>query len=394
VTDNSKRRPILAIACLSMVSFGIVLASLGASLPHVISRFGIDKRDAGALLSLLSFSVLAGSLVFGPIVDRRGYKAMLVSSFAAIFIGLETIAFAPSLGWLRAGVMLIGFSGGLVNGAANAVTADVSAEQRGSALTFVGGFFGIGAAGVPFVLATFSGELAYATLLSAVGAFAIVPLAFSAFTNFPPPKHPQGFPVVHVRDLLRDPVILLMGVMLFLQSGMETTVGGWTPTYFAEELSVAAARAPIYLALFWLGLMLTRWTLGALGARLKTTSNVRILLVSIAVALASALVLVSTRSVSAAATAVFVLGCGFAPVFPMIFAFVGDRYAHISGTALSVVMTMALVGGMLMPYAAGVVGAARGLRVAFLLVPIALVILALQLASLSRRIAAAPVAPL
>jgi hypothetical protein len=68
--------------------------------------------------------------------------------------------------------------------------------------------------------------------------------------------------------------------------------------------------------------------------------------------------------------------------------------AHISGTALSVVMTMALAGGMLMPYAAGVLGAAHGLRTAFLLVPIALVVLALQLASLSRRIAATPVAAL
>src|SRR5256885_11397835 len=60
--------------------------------------------------------------------------------------------------------------------------------------------------------------------------------------------------------------------------------------------------------------------------------------------------LVSSRNVGVVAAAIFVLGCGFAAVFPVMFGFVGDRYADLSGTALSIVMVMALVGGTLMPY--------------------------------------------
>ena len=70
----------------------------------------------------------------------------------------------------------------------------------------------------------------------------------------------------------------------------------------------------------------------------------------------------------------------------MVFGFVGDRYAELSGTALSIVIAIALVGGMLMPYAAGVVGGGYGLRVSFVLVPVSLVVLATLLGVLARQI--------
>jgi len=377
------RKSIVVIACLGMASFGIVMAAPGASLPAVIERYGIDKLQAGGLLSLLSFSVLAGSVVFGPIADRYGYRGMFLFAFGTIVLGLEASAFAPTFAWLRVAVALTGFSGGLLNGGTNALVADVSGERRAATLTFVGGFFGIGAAGLPFVLATLSDEFSHTSILAVVPLIVLLPLVLTAFAPFPPPKQPHGFPIRDARRLLRDPFLLLIGLMLFLESGMETTVGGWVSTLFAEELRVATDRAPIYLGLFWLGMMLTRITLGLM---LKNQSGVRVLFVSISVALVGALVLVSSRDVGVVAAAIFVLGCGFAAVFPVMFGFVGDRYADLSGTALSIVMVMALVGGTLMPYAAGALGSLYGLHSSFLIVPTSLVLLAVLLGGLSRRL--------
>lgn len=365
-----------------MTTFGIVLTSLGASLHTLIARFGIDKTQAGALLSLLSFWILAGSIVFGPIVDRRGYRGVLLFSFAAIGAGLEIIAFAPSLFWLRTGIAVVGFSGGLVNGAANAHVADVSGDERGSTLNFVGAFFGVGAVGTPFMLSSLSGTLPASTILSAIAAFVIVPLALTGITRFPAAKQPQGLPIADARRLLRDPVLLLMGLILFLESGMESAVGGFTTIFFAEELDVAGSRAPMYLALFWLGLLLTRLTLG-LATRVK--ADTRLLFASMAVGLVSSLVLVSTGNVVVAAAAVFFLGAGFAPMFPVMYGFVGDRYAQLSGTALGIVIAMALAGGMLMPWLTGVLGDVHGLRAALGLVPVSLVVLAILLGVLARR---------
>ena len=147
---------------------------------------------------------------------------------------------------------------------------------------------------------------------------------------------------------------------------METTVGGWTTTFFVEALAVDLDAAPVYLAAFWLGLMAGRFAIGVLMQR---ASGAAILVAGVATALVSALWLVSARGVAAAALAVLMLGAGLAPAFPVLLGLTGDRYAHLSGTALSMAFGMALTGGMLMPYATGVLAGAYGLRPSFAIVP-------------------------
>jgi fucose permease len=161
--------------------------------------------------------------------------------------------------------------------------------------------------------------------------------------------------------------------MLFLESGMEITVGGWTATLFKEELQIPDQQALIYLSLYWFGMMLARLALGALLKRLPPT---RILLGSLATAFVGAVLLIVSESVPPAALGVFLLGCGFAATFPVVLGFVGDRYAQLSGTAFSIVMVMALTGGMILPYLTGVLGATYGLRGSFAIVPVALAVLA------------------
>ncbi|MDQ3949160.1 MAG: MFS transporter [Gemmatimonadota bacterium] len=365
------RRSVLAAAYLGMLTFGIVLTTLGAVLPSVIERFGIDKAAAGTLFLLMSFGILAGSLVFGPLVDRYGYKWLLVASAALVFLGLEGIAFAPSMGALRTAVLLIGFGGGVINGGVNALVADISAEgERGAAISLLGVFFGVGAVGVPFALGMLLDVSSYTAIIAGVGVVVLGALAFVAATRFPTPKQAQGFPIAEGARLLRDPALLLFGFMLFLESGVELTVGGWTATFFSDELGVTGERALVFLSLYWLGMMLARLALVAL---LRQTSPVRALLACIGVGLVGSFLMLGSRGLAPAAAGVFLLGVGFAATFPVVLGFVGDRYAHLSGTAFSIAFVMALTGGMLLPYVTGVLGARYGLRTSFLVVPMALV---------------------
>jgi fucose permease len=286
--------------------------------------------------------------------------------------------------------VVIGFSGALVNGAANALIVDVSTGRRIAALALMSSFFGVGAAGVPMVLALLAGAISHGAILAAIGLFVAVPLVLTARTTFPPEKHSDGLPLAAARSLLRDPVLLVLGLVLFLESGMESTVGGWTTTLFVEELGVSVERAPMYVGFFWLGLLFTRL---AMGLTLSDAGGIRALLVGVAAALAGALWIIATRSVVAASVAVFLLGGGFAPVFPVILGTIGERYSRLSGTALSIAFGMALVGGMMMPYAAGILADARGLRVAFVIVPAALIALVLLLSTVVRRLSPAESQP-
>ena len=99
-TDYSKNF-VFAAACLGMLLFGIVFLSLGSVNNMLAERFHLDDNGIGTLTALLPFGILAGSLIFGPIVDRFGYKWMLIVCALLVMAGLEGMAFAGSKGLIH-----------------------------------------------------------------------------------------------------------------------------------------------------------------------------------------------------------------------------------------------------------------------------------------------------
>jgi fucose permease len=308
------------------------------------------------------------------VVDRRGYKGMLAAAVVLIALGLEGIAFAPSIALLAASAIIIGFGGGLINGGTTALVADISAEGRAAGLAYLGVFFGIGAFSVPLVLGLLRERFGDAGIVAVIGALVALVLAYYAAVRFPEPKQPQGFPLRQAAVMLRDPVLVLLGVMLFFESGMEITVGGWTATYVNQELGLSPERALYLLSLYWLGMTGARLVSGWL---LKRVSTVAVLLSSLGVAFAGALILIGARTTASAGAGTLLTGAGFAAVFPVILGYVGDRYERLSGTAFGVVLVMALMGGTALPYVTGVLGDAFGLRLSLAIVPAGLVCVAL-----------------
>jgi fucose permease len=353
-----------------MLLVGIVMTTLGAVLPSIIERLGLDRTAAGSLLALMSLGILGGSLVFGPVVDRRGYQGMLIASVVLVAIGLEGIAFAPSVFLMSVAVVLIGFGGGLVNGACNALVADISPGGRAAGLSTLGVFFGIGALGVPLTLGLLRARFGDTGIIAAIGGLvALVPF-YIAMLRFPEPKQPQGFPLRQAVGLLRDPALLLLGLILFLESGMEMTMGGWTATYADQELRLSPEWALTLLSLYWLGMTLARV---ALRWILKRMAPATVLFLSLGVAFVGAVILIWARSTGAAGAGTFLIGAGFAAVFPVILGFVGDRHERISGTAFGVAFVMALSGGTALPWVTGVLGDIVGLRPSLVIVPASLI---------------------
>ncbi|MFO7573902.1 MAG: MFS transporter, partial [Bacteroidales bacterium] len=107
-----RRRTVLWASFLAMLVFGIVMAVLGSVLPSVIQKFELSLVNAGSLFLLMSIGMLVGSMVFGPLVDRYGYKGLLVVCTFLIFLAIEGISLAPSMLFLRVSLLLAGLAGG------------------------------------------------------------------------------------------------------------------------------------------------------------------------------------------------------------------------------------------------------------------------------------------
>ena len=89
--------------------------------------------------------------------------------------------------------------------------------------------------------------------------------------------------------------------------------------------------------------------------------------------MAGAFILLNTNNPVMATFSIFLLGAGFAAVFPLLLGYIGDLYPGMTGTAFRMAFTIALIGGMLLPYIAGVVGDLFGLRSSFMLIPASII---------------------
>lgn len=349
-----KRNQVFAAACIALFLFGMTLITLGSIMPSLTINFEKHGLNKSLLVSILPIGILVGSLIFGPIVDRYGYKLLLIISVLISAISLEGLAFTNSVSLLYVGIFFIGFGGGIINGGTSALVADISSENKGANLSVLGVFFGIGALGMPLLLGILSKHFHYTTILAAVGAFMFLPIIYFLFILFPIPKLAQGFPLKEGMQLLKQPALLLTGFFLFFQSGVESLINNWTTTFLQYKLKITNEAALYALSFSVVGLTAGRLLLGAL---LKRVSSFIVMIVSLLLVMAGSILLAKTQSYPFAFAALIVIGLGLAAGFPVILGYVGQLYAHLSGTAFSIALVIALTGNTLINYFLGFIAA-------------------------------------
>ncbi len=342
---------IFASAYMGMLLFGVSLITLGSVAPGLREKFSLDAISFGTLFSILPFGILTGTLLFGPFADRYGYKLIFILAGLSMFAGFQGIAYASSASLLYVCVFLFGLGGGVINGSSNAVVSDVS-QNKGANLSLLGVFFAVGALGMPFILGILEEKYSFSQIVSSVGYVALLGTLLFLLTRFPGAKQAQGIPTAKLKSLLSDSFLLLIGFFLFCQSSFEAVINNWTTTYLLNKISVTMSEALYALSLYVAGMAVMRIVLGKV---LRKASSKRVLLFSIALLAAGGLMLQFSTEFVYAAAGLVIIGAGLAAGFPVTLSFVGERYASVSGTAFSIVISIALVGSMITNYTMGLI---------------------------------------
>src|SRR5690606_7326048 len=181
------RNKVFSAACIGLFLFGMTLITLGSILPSLTTKFESEGLNAGILVAVLPIGIMLGSLVFGPIVDRYGYKMLLIISVLISAISLEGLAFTNTLTLLYICIFLIGLGGGIINGGTSALVADISSDHKGASLSLMCVCFGIGALCMPLLLGCLSGYFKFTTILAAVGMFIVLPVIYFFHLKFTDP---------------------------------------------------------------------------------------------------------------------------------------------------------------------------------------------------------------
>lgn len=353
------KRVIFWSSCAGMLLFGIVLITLGSVIPDLRAKTGMDEVSSGALFSVMQFGILAGSMIFGPVVDKYSYKALLSLSCAAMFAGFLGIALAHSGGILKLYGFLIGLGGGTVNGATNALVSDISEKDKGAKLSLLGVAFGAGALGMPLVLGILRDVFSFEIILVSVALLTAATGILFLLISFPPPKQPYGFPVARSLNLLKDGFLIMITFFLVVQSSLEGIMNNWTTTYLMDHMQVQHGTALYALSAFVAGMAVIRILIGTL---LKSMHPRGLLIISFMIIFTGLILMRWVHSQEAAFAGLILLGAGLAAGFPVMLGVTGTRYAELSGTAFSIVLSIALLGNMTVNYGMGVIAKNYGIR--------------------------------
>lgn len=379
----SQKKHLFIAACTGMLLFGVTMTSLGSILPGIISRYHIDEIAAGILASLLPLGILAGSFVFGPVIDNYGYKYLFIICTLLIVMALEGVAFSTDFFLLRLCFFAVGFGGGIINGSTNALVNDISTEGRSANLSLLGVFFGIGALGIPVLIGIFSNVIPDNTIIAFIGFLMMIPVIYFLLIRFPEPKITRKYPLKESLRMVKDPVLVLMGFFLFFEGGAEGIANTWTTTYLQEFIREGKKEAMFGLSCFVLSLTLTRLFLGYL---LRKIPSYMVQFISICIASAGVIILMLSLTYSLTILGLVLLGVGCAAGFPVILGYVGELYKKLSGTAFSFVLVISLVGNILINYTMGLVFHYAGMKHFSSLLLICLVILMILFYLVIRKI--------
>jgi len=364
---------LILAAIVAIFIYGMIAAMLGTILPDLSDRFHLSPSQNGTIAFAQALGLIIASVGVGPLLDNEGKKLGIILGLTFISIALFALPRSPGFRSILLLLFLLGVGGGIVTTGANALVSDVGEAHRATALNLVNFFFGLGALATPFISANLFAR-DWVRLCYTIASLTVVTLVIQGLTKMPGPTGARRFVLADAAPVLGRPLLLLIGLFLFLYISCEVGIWNWLPRHLIAQ-GIPESRALNILSLgFALGLLIGR---AAVLPILIHVPAISVTLVgSVAMAVTTFLMLRTNRPAAAFAL-VFLAGLSMAPVFPTTLAIVGDAFPRMTGTAIGFVITCGWTGLAVSSRIIGIIAGGDPLRLknALLVIPASAVLM-------------------
>jgi MFS family permease len=351
LTDRD-RRALTATAGQFFVN-GAMTASFIARAPQIRDRIGVTVDEFGLLLTVAAISGVVGSLVASRIVHAASTRRVLQAGAVLMVLALPVIGAATHPAVWLVGMLAYAFVDVLVDISMNLQGSWISARRHAPVMNRLHGLWSLGtfAGGLGAVAANAAGlsVLPHLVIVSVVMA---VTLVFVTRNLLPVDEdgHDDAESVVAPADPTRRarllPVVLLVAAGMFAVVA-EVTGGDWATFRLTDDFGAAAALGSLAFAAYTVGMTTMRFGGDWLQLRLGRHGLHRLSVTIAAVGLVTASLL-PNRAVSIAGF--LLVGIGVATFMPKLY----DDAARLPGRR-----------------GAGLGSMTAGMRVAFLVTPVA-----------------------
>ncbi len=242
-------KSLLSVAGLFTVN-GALVGGIGASLPAMRERLGVDTGGLAVLLVSLAAAALVSMQVGGRLADSRGARNVVLPAAALQIAGCCALAFAPTLPLAAAAIALAGLGNGAMDVSMNALGVRVEQARAQPVMSRLHASWSVGSltgAAAVFLIARLAGgggAVVTPALLtiSAVSASTCVAISRSV------PVTPGVSTARAPDDGPRVPMFaLLLGAMAFGFGLAEGTAVDWSSVHVTDVARVAPSTGALGL---------------------------------------------------------------------------------------------------------------------------------------------------
>ncbi|MGY2225287.1 MFS transporter [Pseudomonas gingeri] len=345
---------------------GFGVAAWAPLVPYAKARAELDEGTLGLLLLCLGVGSIIAMPVAGALASRFGCRRVLTVGTLLICLALPLLATVSSLPLLILGLFLFGAGLGSVDSTVNLQAVIV---ERASGKTMMSGFHGLfslggiaGAAGVSALLGLGLSPLA------AIGV--VIVLLILALLKAAPHLLPYGSESSGPAFAVPHGVVLFIGLLCFVVFLAEGAMLDWSAVFLNAERQVPDAYAGLGYAAFALTMTLGRLTGDAIVRRLGAK---RVIVIGGITAAAGLALSTLAPAWEAALLGYALVGAGCSNIVPVLYTAVGKQKVMPESIAIPAITTLGYAGILAGPAAIGFIAHASSLSLAFLLIALMLV---------------------
>ncbi|WP_434562329.1 MFS transporter [Pseudomonas sp. Z4-20] len=350
---------------------GIGIAAWAPLVPYAKVRANLDEGTLGLLLLCLGVGSILAMPISGALATRFGCRRVLSGGTILICLALPLLATMTSLPWLVAALFLFGAGLGTVDSTVNLQAVIV---ERASGKTMMSGFHGmfslggiIGAAGVSALLGLGLSPLGATLVVNAVLLVALFKAA--------PHLLPYGSESSGPAFAIPHGVVLFIGILCFIVFLAEGAVLDWSAVFLTAERGVDSAYAGLGYAAFALTMTVGRLTGDSVVHRLGAK---RVIIFGGAIAAAGFLLATVAPMWQAALLGYALVGAGCSNIVPVLYTAVGKQTLMPEAIAVPAITTIGYAGILAGPALIGFVAHGSSLSIAFGLIAMSLVAVAVS----------------
>lgn len=369
--DKKKKWTLSALLYLGLGA--VVMQFRGAMLPNFQVEFGVSESLLGLVspAGTMGFTVIALTmgLVAGRVYIKKFIQIGVILTAATTFF----IGSAPFYSLFLVAIVLRGMAGGIPGGLTRPMLGHLYPNNRGKIFNIHEAVWAFGAACGPLVanlVLTFSNwRMGYYFLGLAFLPIFVLMLVTSDFSA---EIEEKPLTLSQFSRIIKSPVIITVGVALFLNVGVEGGFFTWLPYYLSQSLPHTVANFALtgYIGAYVPGRLLNSY----LAQRFSFSSLILVATIIIVILLGLAFFVVGGYGQIAVIVAI---GFFISTVFPNLFALATSTYPRHSGPVNGLVMTFDPLGISIMPVLMGIIADNFGIEVSmrFLILPMVGVII-------------------